>query len=73
MGQVYHVCATTTHVITAAIQRSQGTTAALSRELSILTKMENRNHVNRTFQRMFNYVLDTHGCKLDLDGQPKTT
>ena len=73
MGQVYHVCATTTHVIRAAIQRSQGTTAALSRELSILTKMENRNHVNRTFQRMFKYVLDTHGCKLDLDGQPRTT
>ena len=73
MGQVYHVCATTTHVIRAAIQRSQGTTAALSRELSILTKMENRNHVNRTFQRMFNCVLDTHGFKLDLDGQPRTT
>ena len=73
MGQVYHVCATTTHVIRAAIQRSQGTTAALSRELSILTKMENRNHVTRTFQRMFNYVLDTHGFKLDLDGQSRTT
>ena len=35
--------------------------------------MENRNHANRTFQRMFNYVLDTHGLKLDQDGQPRTT
>ena len=38
-----------------------------------LPKMENRNHANRTFQRMFNYVLDTHGLKLDQDGQPRTT
>ena len=28
---------------------------------------------NRIFQRMFNYVLDTHGLKLDQDGQPRTT
>ena len=38
-----------------------------------LPKMENRNHANRTFQRMFNYVLDNHGLKLDQDGQPRTT
>ena len=38
-----------------------------------LPKMESRNHANRTFQRMFNYVLDTHGLKLDQDGQPRTT
>ena len=73
MGRVYHGCATTTHAIRAAIHRSPAATAALSGELSILTKMENRNHANRTFQRMFNYVLDTHGLKLDQDGQPRTT
>ena len=38
-----------------------------------LPKMENSNHANRTFQRMFNYVLDTHGLKLDQDGEPRTT
>ena len=35
--------------------------------------MENRTHANRTFQRMFNYVLETHNLKLDKDGQPRTT
>ena len=35
--------------------------------------MENRNHANRTFQRMFNHVLETYGLKLDQDGQPRTT
>ena len=38
MRQVRHGCATTTHAITAAIQRSQATTAALSRELGINVK-----------------------------------
>ena len=38
-----------------------------------LPKMENRTHANRTFQRMFNYVLETHNLKLDKDGQPRTT
>ena len=39
MGQVRrHGCATTTHAVRAAIQRSQATTAALSRELSINVK-----------------------------------
>ena len=38
MGQVRHGCATTTHAIRAAIQRSQATTAALSRELGINVK-----------------------------------
>jgi hypothetical protein len=38
-----------------------------------LPKMESRNHANRTFQRMFNYVLETHNLKLDQDGQPRTT
>ena len=35
MGQVRHGCATTTYAIRAAIQRSQVSTAALSRELGI--------------------------------------
>ncbi|MBT4830355.1 MAG: IS481 family transposase, partial [Marinovum sp.] len=35
MGRVLHGCATTTHAIRATIQRSQATTAALSRELGI--------------------------------------
>ena len=73
MGRVYYGCATTTHAIRAAIHRSTAATAALSGELSILTKMENRNHANRTCQRMINYVLDNHGLKLDQDGQPRTT
>ncbi len=38
MEQVRHGCATTTHAIRAPIQRSQGTTAALSRELGINVK-----------------------------------
>ena len=38
MGQIRHGCATTTHAIRAAIQRSQATTAALSRELGINVK-----------------------------------
>ena len=38
MGQVRHGCATTTHAIRATIQRSQATTAALSRELGINVK-----------------------------------
>ncbi|ATQ58597.1 hypothetical protein [Paracoccus yeei] len=35
MGQVRHACATTTHAVRTAIQRSQASTAALSRELGI--------------------------------------
>ncbi len=38
MGQVRHGCATTTHAVRAAIQRSQATTAALSREFDINVK-----------------------------------
>ena len=38
MGQVRHGCATTTHAIRAAIQRSQATNAALSRQLGINVK-----------------------------------
>ncbi len=38
MGQVRHGSATTTHAIRAAIQRSQASTAALSRELGINPK-----------------------------------
>ncbi|SEK03171.1 hypothetical protein SAMN05428950_11524, partial [Sphingomonas sp. OV641] len=35
MGQVRHGCATTTHAVRAAIQRSQASLATLSRELGI--------------------------------------
>ena len=38
MGQVRHGSATTTHAVRAAIQRSQATNAALSRELGINVK-----------------------------------
>lgn len=38
MGQIRHGCATTTHAVRAAIQRSQATNAALSRELGINVK-----------------------------------
>ncbi len=38
MGQVRHGSATTTHAIRAAIQRSQASTAALSREIGINPK-----------------------------------
>ena len=38
MGQVRHGCATTTHVVRAAIQRSQASLATLSRELGINPK-----------------------------------
>ena len=38
MGQSRHGCATSTHAIRAAIQRSQASTAALNRELGINPK-----------------------------------
>ena len=38
MGQIRHGCATTTHAIRAAIQRSEASSAALSRELGINPK-----------------------------------
>ena len=38
MGQVRHGCATTTHAVRAAIQRSQASLATLSRELGINPK-----------------------------------
>ena len=38
MGQIRHGCATSTHAIRAAIQRSQASTAALNRELGINPK-----------------------------------
>ncbi len=38
MGQVRHPCATTTHAVRAAIQRSQALLAHLSRELGINPK-----------------------------------
>ncbi|MBY5974993.1 helix-turn-helix domain-containing protein [Ferrimonas balearica] len=38
MGQVRHGCATTTHAIRAAIQRSQASIAALSQEFGINPK-----------------------------------
>mgnify|MGYP000874487850 CR=1 FL=1 len=38
MGQIRHGCATTTHAIRAAIQRSQATNAALGRQLGINVK-----------------------------------
>ena len=38
MGQVRHGCATTTHAVRAAIQRSEASLAALSREYGINPK-----------------------------------
>jgi len=38
MGQVRHGCATTTHAVRAAIQRSQASLAQLNRELGINPK-----------------------------------
>lgn len=38
MGQAHHGCATTAYAIRSAIQRSQASTAALSRELGINPK-----------------------------------
>jgi len=49
MGQIRHGSATTTHAVRAAIQRSQASTAALSRELGInpktVAKWRNRETV----------------------------
>ena len=36
-------------------------------------KNEHRNPANSTFQRMFTYVMETYGLKLDQDGQPRAT
>ena len=38
MGQVRHGCATTKHAVRAALQRSQASTAELSRELGLNPK-----------------------------------
>ena len=38
MGQIRHGCATTTHAVRAAIQRSQASLAALSKEFGINAK-----------------------------------
>ena len=38
-----------------------------------LPKMENRAHANRTFQRMFNHVLEVENLKVDMDGNSRTT
>ena len=38
-----------------------------------LPNMPNRSHANRTFQRIFNHILDTENLKLDMDGNPRTT
>ncbi|MEM9430116.1 MAG: IS481 family transposase, partial [Pseudomonadota bacterium] len=38
MGQIGHGCATTAHAVRAAIQRSQASTAELSREVGINPK-----------------------------------
>jgi hypothetical protein len=44
MGQVRHGSATTTHVVRAAIQRSQASLAQLSDELGIKTSQKNPEH-----------------------------
>ena len=38
-----------------------------------LPERENRSQANRTFQRLFNHILDTEELKIDLDGNPRTT
>jgi hypothetical protein len=38
-----------------------------------LPKMQNRSHANRTFQRIFNHILEAENLKLDMDGNPRTT
>ena len=38
-----------------------------------LPKMQNRSHANRTFQRMFNHVVEVEKLKFDLDGNARTT
>ena len=50
MGQVRHGCATTTPAIRATIQRSQATTAALSRELGINVKIVAKWHKRETLE-----------------------
>jgi transposase-like protein len=50
MGQVRHGCATTTHAVRAAIQRSQATNAALSRELGINVKTVAKWHKRETIE-----------------------
>jgi len=50
MGQVRHGCATTTHAVRAAIQRSQASTAALSRELGINPKTVAKSRKRETVE-----------------------
>ncbi len=50
MGQIRHGCATTTHAVRAAIQRSQASTAELSRELGINPKTVAKWRKRRTVE-----------------------
>ncbi len=50
MGQVRHGSATTTHAIRAAIQRSQASTAVLSRELGINPKTVSKSRKRETVE-----------------------
>ena len=52
MGQVRHGSATTTHAIRAAIQRSEASTAALSRELGIHPKTVTKWRKRQTVEDM---------------------
>ena len=52
MGQVRHGCATTTHAVRAAIQRSQASLATLSRELGINPKMVQKWHERATVEEL---------------------
>lgn len=65
MGQVRHGCATTTHAVRAAIQRSQASRSELSREFGINPKVVIRTFLGNVAKR--SRVID--GCSRD--GEPK--
>ena len=50
MGQIRHGCATTTHAVRAAIQRSSATNAALSRDLGINVKTVSKWRKRKTVE-----------------------
>ena len=38
-----------------------------------MPNLHNRSHANRTFQRMFNHILEVENLKFDIDGNARTT
>jgi len=47
--------------------------ACKANDFIFLPNFLNRSHANRTFQRMFNHILEVENLKFDIDGNARTT